>query len=107
MTADYDLNFGVITRSVDFTGAEMTYEYDQAIEFTYDFSNRLLSENFVNSATPGDPVDVVYTYDVASQGVDFGDGTTGSAAFTTGRFASVRDLTGEEHLSYDQRGNVL
>ncbi len=99
----------------------MTYEYDdvgnlirttdaseQQIRYEYDFANRLISENYLDQGGgPNDPLDVRYAYDLASQNVDFGDGGSATAAFTGGRLASVVDLSGEEHRSYDARGNAI
>lgn len=99
----------------------MSYDYDdvgnlirtqdakaQIILFGYDFANRLLTENYLDkTGDPAtDPLDVVYTYDLPSSNIDFGDTTMATAAFTGGRLASVQDLSGEEHRSYDARGNL-
>jgi RHS repeat-associated protein len=97
----------------------MTYQYNdagnlirtvdarsQAIEYTYDFAERLKTENYLDKyGDANDPVDVTYYYDLPSENVDFGDGTNGTAAYTGGRLASVTDLSGEQHMSYDARGN--
>lgn len=99
----------------------MTYQYDdvgnmtgttdakgQVISFAYDFANRLVAENYLDQGGgAADPVDVHYVYDTPSTQVDFGDGRAGAAEFTAGRLASVADLSGEEHRSYDARGNVV
>jgi RHS repeat-associated protein len=97
MTYQYD-NVGNLIRTVD--------AKSQAIEYTYDFAERLKTENYLNqSGDANDPADVIYNYDLPSRNVDFGDGTIGTATFTAGRLASVIDLSGEEHISYDALGN--
>jgi len=97
----------------------MNYEYDdvsnvirtvdangQQTLFSYDFANRLLTENYLDQGGgPTDPIDIRYSYDLPSQNVSLGDETIATATFTGGRLASVIDLSGEEYRSYDARGN--
>ncbi len=116
------LNYDSLSRKIfinDTNRGTMTYQYDdvgnlvrtvdaksQATEYTYDFAERLKTGNYLDqSGDANDPVDVTYNYDLRSENVDFGDGTTGTAAFTSGRLASVIDLSGAEYISYDARGN--
>ncbi|NIP26398.1 MAG: hypothetical protein GWN55_16185 [Phycisphaerae bacterium] len=116
------LNYDSLRRKIfvnDPDRGKMVYQYDdignlihtidaknQIIEYTYDFAERLKTTNYLDqSGDANDPVDVIYKYDLPSENVDFGDGTTGTAAFTAGRLASVADLSGQEHISYDTRGN--
>jgi len=100
-------------------GSRKTYAYDDAgnvirtqdasgnvVKYTYDFANRLLTEDYVDAAAPEDPVDIRYQYDEPVPDVDFGDGTVETATFTGGRVAAVFDRSGEEHTSYDARGNI-
>jgi RHS repeat-associated protein len=97
MTYQYD-DVGNLIRTVDAKG--------QVIEYTYDFAERLKTENYLSqSGDANDPVDIIYSYDKPSRNIDFGDGTIGTATFTAGRLASVVDLSGEEHISYDALGN--
>jgi RHS repeat-associated protein len=95
----------------------MTYTYDDAsnlretvdaksqhIQYTYDGVTRLRTEDYLdaNNLTP----DVAYHYDVPVTNLPQGGGTTHTAANTKGMLAWVRDLSGEEHTSYDARGRV-
>lgn len=97
MSYQYD-DVGNVIRTVD--------AKNQPIEYTYDFAERLKTENYLDqSGDANDPIDVTYDYDLPSENVDFGDGTTGTATFTSGRLASVTDLSGTAHMSYDSRGN--
>lgn len=97
-----------IVESVDAKG--------QRTNYTYDGVNRLLTEDYHDEAEPfsagfifdpASPIgprnrpDVVFYYDSASEGC-----TSRSAQNTRGKLASVLDLAGEEHLSYDARGNL-
>ena len=101
-------------------GGRKTYRYDDAgnlirtedasgsvVKYAYDFANRLLTEDYVDPAAPVDPIDISYQYDFPVPGVDFGDGTVETATFTGGHPAAVFDPSGEEHTSYDSRGNVV
>lgn len=118
------MDFDSLQRSIalqDPDRGAMTYAYDDAgnllrttdargqqILYAYDFANRLVSENYLDEGGgPDDPVDVRYHYDVVSGPVDFGDGHAGTPSFTGGRLSSVADLSGEEHRSYDARGNLI
>ena len=94
----YD-DVGNMTRSEDAKG--------QVITFRYDSANRLVEENYLDQGGgPGDRVDVRYHYDDAAGSIDFGDGTAGRARNVQGRLAWVDDPSGEEHFSYDARGNT-
>ncbi len=106
MTNDPDR--GVMTYAYDDVGnlVQTTDARGQVIDYAYDEANRLVSEDYAASVSGDDPIDVVYRYDTPSAGVPLGDGTVGTAAFTGGRLASVADRSGEEHLSYDARGNI-
>ncbi len=98
MIYDYD-DVGNLIRTTDARG--------QQIAYSFDFANRLVSENYLDQGGgPADPVDVQYVYDLPSENVARGDGTSATAAFTGGRLASVADLSGQEHRSYDARGNL-
>ncbi|MBI4600495.1 MAG: VCBS repeat-containing protein [Planctomycetes bacterium] len=101
-------------------GGRKSYEYDDVgnlvrtvdadgnvIRYGYDFANRLLTEDHVDPGAAADPVDVRFRYDEPSTDLDFGDGTRENAAFTGGRLAAAFDPSGEEHLSYDPRGNTV
>ena len=90
---------GNVVRTIDADGA--------TVEYAYDAANRLLTEDQVETAPGEDPIDVRYRYDTPSLGLDLGDGATVDAAFTAGRLAQVSDPSGEEHLSYDPRGNTV
>jgi RHS repeat-associated protein len=76
----------------------------QSTLYTYDRVNRRLTEDYMdaNGHTP----DVRYVYDTPVSNLPMGDGTTESATFTEGYLASVYDLSGEEHTSYDARRRV-
>ena len=106
----HDPDRGTLTYHHDDVGnlLRTTDARGQQIAYSYDFANRLLAENYLDQGRGAvDPVDVQYNYDVPSNQVDFGDGQSATATFTGGRLASVADLSGEEHRSYDARGNVL
>ena len=81
---------------------------EQEIVYTYDFAERLKAENYLDTTgDPNtDPNDVIYYFDSPASSVDFGDNTSGTASYTKGRMAWVQDLSGQEHFSYDQRGNI-
>ncbi len=94
----------------------MTFVYDDAsnlietidakgqrILYTYDGANRIKTEDYLDDA--GFAPDVLYTYDTAAA-IPLGDGSTGSGLNVKGQLASVRDLSGETHFSYDARARV-
>lgn len=94
----------------------MTFIYDDAsnlketidakgqhISYSYDGANRIKTEDYLDAA--GLSPDVTYTYDVATS-VPLGDGSSGAGANSQGQLASVRDLSGETHYSYDARARV-
>nr|WP_226895456.1 SpvB/TcaC N-terminal domain-containing protein [Luteolibacter marinus] len=93
----------------------------QQILHTYDGANRLRTEDYLDEASPfsghhiydpEQPIsaanrpDVVWFYDSPQAGLDLGDGTTGTATQTLGQIASIWDLSGEEHFSYDARARI-
>lgn len=92
----------------------MSYRYDaasnlvetidakrQRILMTYDGANRILTEDYLDSRNLAP--DVRYDYDSATA-VPSGDGRTVKGGNCAGKLSRVRDLSGEEHLSYDSRG---
>jgi RHS repeat-associated protein len=120
------------TRIDDPDRGRLTYEYDaasnlrqtldakgQTVRYTYDGANRMLTKDYLDEASPfsfhrrfdpSQPLsvtnqpDVAFFYDTPVPQLELGDGTTATAANTRGRLASVIDLAGEEHLSYDPWG---
>jgi len=81
----------------------------QRVLYRYDGINRLVSEDYLDdsfSFSAKRSPDVTYFYDMPAGAIDLGDGTQGTAVHTKGSLAWVRDLSGEEHLSYDERGRV-
>jgi len=103
-----DPDRGIATFQYDDVGnlLSATDARGQTTVFSYDFANRLIAENYLDhGGGPQDPIDVRLVYDLPSEDVDFGDGASGTAAFTGGRLAAVFDASGEEHFSYDPRGN--
>jgi RHS repeat-associated protein len=104
-----DPDRGMVTFHYDDVGnlLSTTDARGQTIAYTYDFANRLLTENCLDQGGGADdPVDVRWVYDIPSSEVSFGDGSSGTAAFTGGRLAAVFDLSGELHFSFDARGNT-
>ncbi|NUN95780.1 MAG: VCBS repeat-containing protein, partial [Candidatus Omnitrophica bacterium] len=104
-----------LIESVDAKGQRITY--------TYDGTNRLRTEDYHDEGMPhsanraynpllpiGDAnqPDVAYHYDAPAPGgpIDLGDATFGTAENLLGFLSYVVDLSGEEHNSYDERGNV-
>jgi RHS repeat-associated protein len=111
MTSVNDPNRGVTSYAYD-AASNMTETIDakaQRIVYAYDGANRLLSEDYLDegsSFSAGRAPDVSYFYDIPAGAVDAGDGTTKAALNTKGSLAWVRDLSGEEHTSYDERGRL-
>lgn len=101
----------------------MDYRYDDAsnliqtvdgkgqrITYTYDGANRLLAEEYHDASFPEfsrrRSPDVIYHYDTPAGEISLGDGTMSTAVNTRGFLAWVEDASGEEHLSYDERGHI-
>ena len=95
----------------------MTFIYDDAsnlkdtidakgqhIAYTYDGANRIKTEDYQDVA--GLTPDVTYTYDVATA-IPLGNGSSGTGTNTKGQLASVQDLSGATHFSYDARARVI
>ena len=79
----------------------------QVTRYHHDAVNRLLDRDYVGRLVNGsDSLDAVYHYDEPAGLLDFGDGTQGEARHVQGRLAWVEDSSGEEHFSYDERGNI-
>ncbi|MCW5550967.1 MAG: VCBS repeat-containing protein [Verrucomicrobiae bacterium] len=89
---------------------EMHYAYDdasnlqqttdnkgQVIQYTYDGANRIKTEDYLGAA--GKSPDVEYFYDAALPGFP--------GANVRGQLAAVRDLSGEEHFTYDARARIV
>jgi RHS repeat-associated protein len=85
---------------------------DQVVTFIYDGVNRLLTEHYHDGSTvlpwrdASDTNSVTYFYDTPASNLPQGDNTTAMAHNTRGMLAYVRDLSGEEHFSYDARGRT-
>jgi RHS repeat-associated protein len=81
----------------------------QNILFEYDGLNRLISEQYVDGNLASTPVresDVLYFYDSVQTN---SSSTTGLGNFSSnarGYPVSIRDASGEEHFSYDEKGRV-
>jgi RHS repeat-associated protein len=81
----------------------------QSITYTYDGVNRLLTEDYLDEGLVGRAnrsPDVQYHYDDPAGAIDQGDGTPTTARQTRGFLSWVDDLSGQEHLSYDERGRA-
>lgn len=89
----------------------------QRIEYDYDGANRLVAERYHDEgAPPSAPSsipsaanrspDVRYVYDRSAVEAELADGRRASPRNTLGRLASIYDLSGESHTSYDPRGRV-
>jgi YD repeat-containing protein len=82
----------------------------QRITYTYDGVNRIRTEEYHDENSTEFSYhrspDVAYFYDQPAGAVDQGDGTRLTARNTKGSLAYVRDASGEEHTSYDERGRV-
>lgn len=91
----YDAASNLI-ESVDAKGQKSVYAYDGA--------NRIKSEDYLDEARLSP--DVEYFYDTPQSNLDLGDGTVGTASYTKGQIAYVRDLSGETHFSYDNRQRI-
>ncbi|GAB4172324.1 MAG: hypothetical protein Fur0032_11700 [Terrimicrobiaceae bacterium] len=87
-TLDYEYDDASnLTKSTDAKG--------QVIKLTYDGANRILTEDYLDAA--GFSPDVAYHYDKP--------GPKGGSNLR-GQLAWVSDLSGQEHLSYDERGRI-
>lgn len=103
MTGMDDPDRGVMTYIFD-AASNLTESVDakgQHILMTYDGSNRVKTEDYLAAA--GSTPDVSYFYDIGDP-VSAGDGTTVTATHALGKLVKIKDLSGEEHLSYDSRG---
>lgn len=79
----------------------------QVVTQAFDATNRILEKIHVGGGEGGaDRVIAAYHHDQGAGMLDFGDGTSGVARHTLGRLAWVKDASGEEHFSYDERGNI-
>ena len=89
----------------------------QRIAYDYDGANRLVAEHYHNEdAPPSAPSsipsaadrspDVRYVYDRSAVEAELADGRRAPPRNTLGRLASIYDLSGESHTSYDPRGRV-
>ena len=102
-----------VTETVDAKGQRITYHFDGV--------NRMLSEEYHDAGEsfssgrqrdPRQPVskrdrpDVLYMYDEPAGLIDLDNGESVRASNTRGFLASVSDLSGEEHISYDSRGRI-
>ena len=89
----------------------------QRIAYDYDGANRLVAERYHDGGTPPSAPssipsaanrkpDVRYVYDRSAVEAELADGRRASPRNTLGRLASIYDLSGESHTSYDPRGRV-
>ena len=119
----HDVNRGLLRFAYDAANnvVETHDAKGQRITYRYDGINRMLSEDYHDAEqpfsagrdhNPQQPVsarnrpDVLFTYDTPSGSVALDTGETVLASNTRGFLASVSDLSGEEHFSYDARGRV-
>ena len=119
----HDVNRGLLRFTYDAANnvVETHDAKGQRITYRYDGLNRMVSEDYHDAGQPfssgrdPDPQqpasarnrpDVLYTYDAPPGPVALDTGETVLASNTRGFLASVSDLSGEEHLSYDARGRV-
>ncbi len=95
---------------------------NQRITYTYDGANRLLTEDyhdegslysqnrFYDSSQPlssNNRPDVIYNYDTPVGSISLGNCQIGAGKYTNGFLSWIEDLSGEEHLSYDERGRAV
>ncbi|MBA4386928.1 MAG: hypothetical protein C0404_03040 [Verrucomicrobia bacterium] len=88
---------------------ETTDAKGQVIRYTFDGVNRVLAEDYLDDGLPfsfNRSPDVAYFYDMPVTNLDLGNGVRSTASNTRGQMAYVRDLSGEEHASYDNRGRA-
>ena len=89
----------------------------QRITYDYDGANRLVAERYHDEGTPPSAPssipsapnrkpDVRYVHDRSAVEAELADGRRASPRNTLGRLASIYDLSGESHTSYDPRGRV-
>jgi RHS repeat-associated protein len=104
--AHFDVNRGPVTYWYDATG-NLTQTDDakgQRLLFGYDGLNRLVSEEYTSpGAVAKTRPDVAYRYDAPDSPLVV-DGAAVPLVNTKGFLVSIRDLSGEEHKSYDERG---
>ena len=76
----------------------------QRITYTYDGLNRKISEDYHDDQ--GLTPDVEYFFDQYSEEVPVDITRSLNSKNTLGQLAFVRDLSGEEYFSYDERGRI-
>ncbi|WP_165447361.1 toxin TcdB middle/N-terminal domain-containing protein [Rhizobium ruizarguesonis] len=104
--AHFDLNRGPLIYSYDAAGnlVETGDAKRQSIRYGYDGLNRLVTEEYgVVGAAPKPRPDVMYRYDEPEERLVV-NGASVPLSNTRGFLVSVRDLSGEEYTSYDERG---
>ena len=116
---DDDPNRGVTTYRYD-AASNLRETIDakrQRITYDYDGANRLVAEHYHDESAPSAASssipsvasrkpDVRYVYDRSAVEAELADGRRASPRNTLGRLASIYDLSGESHTSYDPRGRV-
>ena len=91
-----------IIETTDAKAQRITYDYDGVNRLVSEEYHDELSSEFSYHRSP----DVLYFYDIPLDEIDFGDGSKAISKNTKGALAYVFDTSGEEHLSYDERGRV-
>ena len=102
-----------VTETLDAKGQRITYRYDginrMVSEDSHDEHQLLSSGRSYDARQPiskRNRPDVLFTYEEPAGPIDLGNGESIHASNTRGFLASVSDLSGEEHISYDSRGRV-
>ena len=104
--AHFDINKGPVFYRYDAAGNLIQTDdaKGQRILYGYDGLNRLVSEEYTAPGMPAKPQpEVTYRYDVPD-GPLVVDAAPVPLRNTRGFLVSIRDLSGEEHKSYDERG---
>ena len=99
-TYEYDAASNLLA-TVDAKGQRITYEYDGA--------NRLIAEDYHDEGeafSASKSPDVRYVYDQSAVQAELTDGSRTTPRNTLGQLVSVYDISGESHVSYDDRGRV-